>query len=71
MQSFRLQLEVSCSQLANSDPPLPHGLAPSEAMVWDHGLNPPPGAVNPMNKGLSVSGVPLFGFGLAHPAPTG
>ena len=35
----------------------------------DHGLNPPLSAVNPMNKGFSVSGAPFFGFGLGDPAP--
>ena len=57
--------------LANSDLPLPHGLAPSDTMVSDHGLNPALNTVNPMHEGLSVSGAPLFGFGLADPAPKG
>ena len=37
----------------------------------DHGLNPPPSTVNPMHEGFSVSGAPVFGFGLAGPAPKG
>ena len=53
------------------DLPLPHGLAPSETMVWDHGLNPPPSTENPRNKGFSGSGAPIFGFGLEDPAPKG
>ena len=53
------------------DLPLPHGLAPSETMVWDHGLNPPLSTENPRCKGFSGSGAPIFGFGLADPAPKG
>ena len=36
------------------DLPLPHGLAPSETMVSDHGLGPPLSTENPRNKGFSV-----------------
>ena len=61
---------VTCFS-AKSDLPLPHGLASSETMVSDHGLNPPLSAANPMHKGFSVSGAPFFGFGLADPAPRG
>ena len=57
--------------LANWDLPLPHGLPPSETMVWDHGLNPALSTVKPMQEGFSVSGAPSFGFGLADPAPKG
>ena len=53
------------------DLPLPHGLAPSETMVWDHGLNPPLSTENPRNKWYSGSGAPIFWFGLADPAPKG
>ena len=53
------------------DLPLPHGLAPSETMVWDHGLEPLLGTENPTNKGFSGSGAPIFGFGLGDPAPKG
>ena len=56
---------------ANSDLPLPHGLTSSETTVWEHGLNPPLSTVNPMHKGFSASGAPLFGFVLADPAPKG
>ena len=37
----------------------------------DHGLNPPLSTENPRNKGSSGSGAPIFGFGLADPAPKG
>ena len=37
----------------------------------DHGLNPPLSTENPKNKGFSGSGAPIFGFGLADPAPKG
>ena len=53
------------------DLPLPPVLAPSETMVGDHGLNPPLSTKNPRNKGFSGSGAPIFGFGLADPAPKG
>ena len=53
------------------DLPLPHGLAPSETMVSDHGLNPPLSTENPRNQGFSGFGAPIFGFGLADPAPKG
>ena len=53
------------------DLPPPHGLAPSETMVRDHGLGPPLSTENPRNKGFSGSGVPIFGFGLADPATKG
>ena len=43
---------------ANSDLPLPHGLAPSETMV----SIPPLSAVNPMHKGFSETFLSL-----AHP----
>ena len=55
----------------SQDLPLAHGLAPSETMVWDHGLNPPLSTENPRNEGFSRSGAPILGFGLAHPAPKG
>ena len=42
------KLKGHFSHLANSHLPLPHGLAPSETMVSDHGLDPPPSTVNPM-----------------------
>ena len=53
------------------DLPLPHGLAPSETMVWDYGLTPPLSTENPGNRGFSGSGVPTIGFGLADPTPKG
>ena len=71
MLMVRAMVEPEENLSANSDLPLPHGLAPSETMVWDHGPNPPLSAVNPMNKGFSVSGAPFFRFGLADPAPKG
>ena len=37
----------------------------------DHGLNPALSTENPRNKGFSGSGAPIFGFGLADPAPKG
>ena len=61
--------EPSLSQ--SPDLPPPHGLAPSETMVSDHGLGPPLSTENPRNKGFSGSGAPIFGFGLAGPAPKG
>ena len=36
-----------------------------------HGLNPPLSTENPRNQGFSGSRAPLFGFGLADPAPKG
>ena len=53
------------------DLPLPHGLAPSETMVSDHGLGPPLSTENPRNKGFSGLGAPIFGFGLGDPATKG
>ena len=53
------------------DLPLPHGLAPSETMVSDHGLGPPLSTENPRNKGFSGPGAPIFGFGLGDPATKG
>ena len=53
------------------DLPLPHGLAPSETMVWDHGLNHPLSTENPRNKGFSGYGAPICGFGLADPKGVG
>ena len=58
-------------QSANSDLPLPHGLAPSETMVWDHRPNPPLSAVNPMKKGFSVSGAPFFWIWSCRPRAQG
>ena len=37
----------------------------SQTMVSDHGLS----TENPRNKGISGRGAPIFGFGLADPAP--
>ena len=51
------------------DLPLPHGLVPSETVVRDHGLNPSLSSETPRIKGSSGSGVPIFAFGLADPAP--
>ena len=60
--------EVVCPRKSQSpDLPLPHGLAPSETMVSDHGLS----TENPRNKGASGPGAPIFGFGLADPATKG
>ena len=53
------------------DLPLPHGLAPSETMVWDHGLNPPLSTENPRNEGFSGSGAPIFGLVSRTPHPRG
>ena len=51
------------------DLPLPHGLAPSETMVWDHGLNPPPSTENPLF--LSGSGAPIFKIWSRRPRAQG
>ena len=60
------------NQISQSpDLPLPHGLSPSETMVWDHGLNPPLSTENPWTKGFSGSEAPIFGFGIADPHPRG
>ena len=69
LSSQKQPLSIFRQFSANSDLPLPHGLAPFR----DHGLrlNLPLSAVNPMHKGFSVSGAPFFGFGLADPAPKG
>ena len=61
--------EIKSSQ--SPDLPPPHGLAPSETMVSDHGLRPPLSTEIPGNKGFSGSAVPIFGFGLADPATKG
>ena len=63
------RLRRSFSQ--SPDLPPPHGLAPSETMVSDHGLGPPLSTENPRNKGFSGSGAPIFGFGLADRATKG
>ena len=62
---------ASLKMSQSSDLPLPHGLAPSETMVWDHGLKPPLRTENPGNKGFSGSGAPFVVFCLADPAPKG
>ena len=61
----------STSKSQSPDLPLPHGLAPSETMVSDHGLNPRLSTETLRNKGFSGPGAPIFGFGLADPAPEG
>ena len=53
--SARQFLSLNCSQ--SPDLPLSHG--------------PPLTIENPRNKGFSGSGAPIFGFGLADPAPKG
>ena len=55
----------------SQDLPPPHGPAPSETMVSDHGLGPPLSTEKPRNKGFSGSPPPIFGFGLADPATKG
>ena len=50
---------------------LPHGLAPSETMVWDHGLNPPLSTENPRSKGFSGSGAPIFWIWSRRPRAQG
>ena len=51
------------------DLPLPHGLAPSKTMVWDM-VSIRLWAQKTLEiKGFSGSGAPIFGFGLADPAP--
>ena len=44
---------------------------PWSGPIRDHSLNPPLSTENPRNKGFSGSGAPIFGFGLADPAPKG
>ena len=50
---------------------LPHGLAPSETMVWDHGLRPPLSTEKPRNKGVSGSGAPILDLVSQTPRPMG
>ena len=57
--------------LANWDLPLPHGLAPSETMVWDHGLNPPLSTVNPMQSGVFCVWSALFWIWSRRPRAQG
>ena len=65
----RIQENIFEGSSQSPDLPLPHGLAPSETMVWDHGLNPPLSTENPRNEGFSGSGVPIFGFHLVSRTP--
>ena len=58
-----------CSQ--SPDLPLPHGLAPSETMVWDHGLDPPLSTENPRNKGFGGFGAPHFWIWSRRPCAQG
>ena len=53
------------------DLPLPHGLAPSETMVSDHGLGPPLSTENPRNKGCSGLGAPHFWIWSRRPRDQG
>ena len=64
-------LDLYSDKSQSPDLPLPHGLAPSETMVSDHGLGPPLSTENPRNKGFSGPGAPIFGFGLGDPATKG
>ena len=50
---------LGMDNLANSELPLPHGLAPSETIVRDHHLSSPLSTVNPINERFSVSGAPF------------
>ena len=70
---FALTLFLVLQWRVTRDLPLPHGLAPSETTVWDHGdrLNPPPRTENPRNKGFSGSGAPNFGLVSQTPRPRG
>ena len=43
----------------------------SPGLPVPHGLNPHLSTENPRNNGFSGSGAPIFGFGLADPAPKG
>ena len=53
------------------DLPLPHGLAPSETMVSDHGPRPPLSTENPTNKGFLGLGRPFLDLVSQTPRPRG